>query len=145
MSRRKTYHNLSKMSDQEITDLMDSISSAEDTGDESNGDFDNDDDLADPDYLCPAEEFEDLLADDCSYDTNSIGVVDAIHASLNLGDSEQQIDVQPIAASSPIPSTFAQLIDNQHSNREGEYLFVVCFFVAVKMYRHFFRCYSAYC
>lgn len=141
--------------DEEITDLMDSISSAEDTGDESNGDFDSDDSVCDANNNCSAD---DLLVDECLYDINSMLVVDAIHASINISDLDQQIDAEPIAASSPIPSTSAQFFDNQHSTitdasltsnaatREGKYLFVVCSFVAAKMHRHFFfRRYCGYC
>lgn len=57
---RKTYYNLSRMTDDEISKLMDSISSVEDTdGDESTGDFDSDDD---PAWICPEN---DELIDEC--------------------------------------------------------------------------------
>ena len=47
MSRRKTFYNLSNITEDQIIELMESVSSAEDTEDES---------IADPDFNCADDE-----------------------------------------------------------------------------------------
>lgn len=105
MSRRITYFNLSKMSEDEVAQLMDSISSAEDTGDESNdGDFDSDDDVADPDFMCKEDE---LMIAQCLLESSELS--NAIDMSINVSGMDDtlqsasfsQMPSAAIASSSP--------------------------------------------
>jgi len=110
MTRRKMYYNLSQMSDDQITRLMDSISSAEDTGDESNdGNFDSDDDVANPNFVC---EHDELMFSQSLLGSNEFSK--AIQASINISGlldesvlctSSSPTPSAPVALSSPIPST----------------------------------------
>lgn len=81
---RKTFSNLSRMTDDEINNLLDSISSAEDTdGADSDVDFDSDNDVPGPAW----NTFEnDILLDQClQYNSSEIDT-DAINASLNVSN-----------------------------------------------------------
>lgn len=95
MSRRRSLLVMSEMSEEEISEMMDSISSAEDTGDESNGDFDSDDDIADPNFHFSED---DLLLDDIPSPSSRETDASLVISNLNI------IQADPIAASSPLPS-----------------------------------------
>ncbi|KAG5871842.1 hypothetical protein JTB14_007640 [Gonioctena quinquepunctata] len=71
----KTHYKLSDMTDEEVNTLYESVTKYDDTGSENEGDFDIDDEVADPDYLCE----EDKLAIDHCMNPNKM-----IDESLNL-------------------------------------------------------------
>ncbi|KAG5895297.1 hypothetical protein JTB14_029130 [Gonioctena quinquepunctata] len=104
MWRPKTYYKLSDMTDEVVNALIDSVTTDDDTGSENEGDFDSDNDVADPDYLCEEDE---LAIDHC---LNSNGM---INESLNLSTYCNPDDVddsrEPVDAPSPLPSTSASI------------------------------------
>ncbi|KAG5877703.1 hypothetical protein JTB14_021667 [Gonioctena quinquepunctata] len=104
MWRPETYYKLSDMTDEEVNALIDSMTTDYDTGSENEGDFDSDDDVADPDYICEEDE---LAIDHC---LNSNGMIDE---SLNLSTHCNLDDVvdkhEPVDAPSPLPSTSAPI------------------------------------
>lgn len=103
MSDRR--NTLSRMTDDEITNLMDSISSAEDTdGADSTVDFDSDDDVPNPAWNTMEN---DILIDQCLQYNSSDIVIDAINASLNVNNLDLNEaglnDGEASATSTPLP------------------------------------------
>ncbi|KAG5891292.1 hypothetical protein JTB14_000174 [Gonioctena quinquepunctata] len=78
----------------EMNALIDSVTTDDDTGNENEGDFDSDDDVADPDYLCEEDE---LAIDHC---LNSNGM---INESLNLSSYCNLDDVDDSHEPAPSP------------------------------------------
>lgn len=92
------YYNLSKMSDDQITQLMDSISSAEVNGDESkDGDFDSDDDVSDLNFMFTEDE---LMIQQCLLETSELS-----NATPTCFNNSGSNDKRQCAYSSQIPLT----------------------------------------
>lgn len=83
MSRLRTYRNMSRMSNNDIIDLMKSISSKEETGSEGDLDFD---DVLDPNFV--ASEDDSLIEDDLGSGEGEILVDGTLH---RLGCSNGRI------------------------------------------------------